>query len=426
MQIILAGLDHHTSPVEVREQLAFRPSQLGAAFEHLLHGPGAPLKEAVILSTCNRVEIYGVADDAARAEAAVIDFLHEFHQLPPGSVTPALYRLAGKEAVDHLFATACGLNSLVVGESQIQAQVRSAAEVAAGHNALGPVLHALFRQAVEVGKRARTETSIGRNATSISHAGVELAKRLLGGLGDAHVLLVGSGKISELAAKNLIDNGARSITLVNRTVESAQLLAEKWGGRALPFDALPAALAEADVVLSSTSAPSTIIHAEHARAALRDRRDRPLLLIDLAVPRDVDGDVALVPGAHVYDIDDLEQVVASNLQRRRGELGAVQCIVDEETARFMAWLASRSVVPTLNRLRAQADTISRAELDKAMRRLPALGEREREVVEALAAGIVNKLLHEPTVRLKHEAAQGNGLSYAEALQFLFGLDHHGA
>jgi glutamyl-tRNA reductase len=422
MQIIVVGLDHHTSPVEVRERLAFRPSQLATAFDRLLRGPDTRLAEAAILSTCNRVEIYGAAEDAVAARAYVVNFLHDFHGLPAGSVVDALYTHVDHGAVEHLFATACGLQSLVVGEPQIQAQVRAAAGDAAGHAALGPVLHALFRQAVEVGKRARTETGISRNAASISHAGVELARRLLGGLDKADVLLVGSGKVSELSAKNLVDNGARSITLVNRTVESAQRLAARWGGRALPFEMLPAALGEADVVISSTAAPHTVIHPEQVSAALSGRPSRPLLLIDLAVPRDVEAGVAEVEGAHVYDVDDLEQVVAGNIERRRAEFGAVERIVAEETNRFLHWLSARSVVPTLNRLREHADLIGRAELERALRRLPALGERDRAIVEALVAGVVNKILHQPTVRLKREAAEGDPEAYAAALQYLFGLD----
>jgi glutamyl-tRNA reductase len=422
MHIITVGLDHHTSPVEIREQLAFDPSYYPAAYERLLRGAGAPLREAVILSTCNRVEVYGVATDADAAQQAVCDFLHDFHDLPAGLLSPALYRLGNEEAISHLFATTCGLNSLIVGEPQIQGQVRAAAGVAAGLQATGPTLHALFRHALEVGKRARTETGISRSAVSISHAGVELARRLYGDLRVAKVLLVGSGEISELAAKNLIDNGASSITLVNRTMDNARVLAERWGGRALPFEALPEALCEADVVLSSTSAPHAIIHAEQVRNAIAERGGRPILLIDLAVPRDVESEVSLVAGAHVYDIDDLSDVVATNMERRREELGVVEALIAEETERFLNWVSTRAVVPTINRLREQAEGIGRGELERVMRRLPALGQREREAVESLATGIINKLLHEPTVRLKQEAVQGNALGYAEALQYLFGLD----
>jgi glutamyl-tRNA reductase len=422
MHILVVGLDHHTSPVAVRERLAFQPSHYEPAYQHLLESATTSVREAVILSTCNRVEVYAVSEESAVARLAIEDFLHTFHDLEPETVTDALYVYQDRDAVMHLFSTACGLNSLVVGEPQIQAQVRNAAGLAGGAQALGPVLHGLFRHALEVGKRARTETNISRNAASISHAGVELARRLLGDLRAAHVLLVGSGEMSELAAKNLIDNGARKVTLVNRTVEHAQLLAGQWGGTALPFDALADALHDADVVISSTAAPHTVIQVEHVRAALADRPGRPLLLIDLAVPRDVAAEVAEVTGAFVYDIDDLHEVVATNLMRRREEVIAVEKIVDLEAERYLSWLSTRAVVPTLNRLREHAELISRAEIDRAMRRLPGLDDREREVVASLAAGIVNKLLHQPTVRLKQEAVGGNGAAYAEALQFLFGLE----
>jgi glutamyl-tRNA reductase len=426
MHIFVVGLDHHTAPVEVRERLAFRPSQLAAAYDALLHNPVSPLREAALISTCNRVEVYGVADDAEEAATAVRQFLHTFHHLPPHSVDAALHSYVDAAAVQHLFGTASGIESLVIGEGQIQRQVREAAERAAAHRGLGPVLNTLFRRALEVGKRVRTETGIGRYAASISQAGVELARSVFGSLQTAHVLLVGSGKVSELAAKNLLDNGARTITLVNRTVEHAQALADQWGGRALPFESLQAAINEADIVLSSTAAPHTVIHAQHAQTALQVREGRSLVLIDLAVPRDVDVDVAHVPGVHVYDVDDLQAVVAVNLERRRGEIEAAQAIVDTETGEFMQWLGARMVVPTLNDLRSYAERIRQQEVAKALRRMGPLTERDQQIVEALSQSIVNKLLHQPTVRLKAQAADGMALHYAAALQELFGLEESDA
>jgi glutamyl-tRNA reductase len=345
MHIFVIGLDHHTSPVEMRERLAFRPSQLGPAFRGLRDDVG--LREAAILSTCNRVEVYGVADDPQIADF-VASFLHSFHNQTPHALDSALYIYTDEAAIQHLFATVSGVNSLVVGETQIQRQVREAAQTAGDYQALGPALNTLFRQALEVGKRVRTETGIGRHAASVSQAGVELARSFFGGLASAHVLLVGSGKVSELAAKNLLDNGAQTITLVNRTLEHACTLAQQWGGQALPFDQLQDAINSADVVISSTSAPHTIIHQQHVQTALAVRGDRPLVLIDLAVPRDVDEDVIDVPGVHLFNVDDLQGVVASNLDRRRGELEAVEAIVAAETAEFMGWLSARAVVPTLN------------------------------------------------------------------------------
>lgn len=407
----------------MRERLAFRPSQLASAFVGLLHDVG--LREAAILSTCNRVEVYGIADDPQVA-SFVASFLHTFHNQMPHTLDGALYTHLDEAAVRHLFATVSGVNSLVVGETQIQRQVREAAKAAGEHQALGPVLNTLFRQALEVGKRVRTETGIGRHAASVSQAGVELARSFFGGLGSAHVLLVGSGKVSELAAKNLLDNGAQRITLVNRTLEHACTLAQQWGGQALPFDQLQDALNSADVVISSTSAPHTIIHQQHAQTALAQRDGRPLVLIDLAVPRDIDEDVVEVPGVHLFNVDDLQGVVAANLNRRRGEMQAVESIIVAETSEFMGWLGARAVVPTLNELRAHAERIRQGEIAKALRRLGPLTERDREILETLSQGIVNKLLHQPTVRLKAHTNTSAGLAYASALQDLFGLENANA
>lgn len=422
MHILLVGINHQTSPVEVRERLAFRPSQLLAAYHALLHAPNALLREAAILSTCNRVEVYGVADDAHAADVAVRAFLHSFHDLLPGSCDEMLVTQRDAQAVQHLFGTASGINSLVVGEGQIQRQVREAAAHAAEHKALGPVLNTLFQRALETSKRVRTETAIGSHAASVSQAGVELARSVFGSLENAHVLLVGSGKVSELAAKNLIDNGARTITLVNRTLEHACSLAQQWDGHALPFEALQDAINAADVVISSTSAPHTVIHAQHARVAHQVRGGRPLIMIDLAVPRDIDTDVSDVRDTHVYDIDDLQRVVVANLQRRNGEVEAAQAIVDEEARAFLGWLQARAVVPTLNELRRHAEQIRCDETAKALKRMGPLSERDQQIIEAMSQGIVNKLLHQPTVRLKAQAADGTALPYASALQELFGLE----
>lgn len=422
MHILVVGLNHQTSPVEVRERLAFRPSQLEAAYQALRHALDAPLREVAILSTCNRVEVYGAADDPHAAGEAVRQFLHAFHHLPPHSCDDVLYTHIDAEAVRHLFGTASGINSLVVGESQIQRQVREAAAQAAKHQVLGPVLNTLFQRALEASKRVRTETAIGLHAASVSQAGVELARSAFGSLEQAHVLLVGSGKVSELAAKNLLDNGARTITLVNRTVEHAQDLADQWGGRALPFEALQDAINLADIVISSTSAPHTVIHVQHAINAFAVRGGRPLILIDLAVPRDIDTNVAEVPNTHVYDIDDLQRVVSKNLERRHGEIEAAEQIVDQETSEFMRWLGARTVVPMINELRAYAERIRRDETAKALRRMGAVTEREQQIIEAMSQGIINKLLHHPTVRLKAQAADGAALLYASALQELFGLE----
>lgn len=423
--IIVVGIDHHTAPVEVREQLALTTAQLPVVLARLIEGPDAPLREAVVLATCNRVEVYGAADaeDDHTLHALVeqvIGVLHAYHGLSSDAYASLFYHYHGAAAVAHLFAATAGLRSMVVGEAQIQGQVRAAQQAASEAGASGPVLQALFRHALETGKRIRTETGIDRNAVSVSQAGVALARQRLGSLAAARVLLVGSGKMSELAAKNLLDNGARSITLVNRSSERARQLAAVWGGVVRAFEDLPAALCEADVVISSTAAPHPVIQAAHVQAAVVGRQT-PLVLIDLAVPRDIAADVVDIAGAEVYNIDDLEQVVVTNVARRQGEIAAAQAIIAGEVVRFEGWLQARAVLPALTGLRAHAEAIRRDELAKALHRLGPLDDRERQIVEALSQSIVNKLLHQPTVRLKDEAARGNGGHYAQALQTLFGL-----
>jgi len=423
MYLFVLGIDHRSAPVEVRERVAFRPSQYGQALGALVGELG--LAEAALLSTCNRVEVYAVAADLEAAQA-VGEWLHAFHGLAPGTLDEQLVLHANAAAVEHLFAVTSGVNSLVVGESQIQRQVREAASLAGAHHSLGPVLNTLFRRALEVGKRARTETMIDRHAASVSQAGVELARRVFGGLDTANVLLVGSGKVSELAAKNLLDNGARAITLVNRTLEHACQLAQSWGGHALPFEDLQPALNGADIVITSTSAPHTVVHLYHVQLALAGREGRPLILIDLAVPRDVDDEVSALPGVHLYNVDDLQSVAADNMRRRSAEIEAVRAIIEAEAAEFLRWLGARAVVPTLTGLRAHAERIRQDEVAKALRRIGPLGERERSIVEALSLGIVNKLLHQPTVRLKQQSENGSGVEFASALRELFGLEQGNA
>ncbi len=429
MYLFVLGIDHRSAPVEVRERVAFRPSQYGEALGMLVGQLG--LAEAALLSTCNRVEIYGVAAEGPTdqpggprldAAHAVSEWLHAFHGLAPGALDEQLTLHTNLAAAEHLFAVTSGINSLVIGESQIQRQVREAAALAGAHHSLGPVLNTLFRRALEVGKRARSETMIDRHAASVSQAGVELARQVFGGLGAASVLLVGSGKVSELAAKNLLDNGARTITLVNRTLEHACQLAQSWGGSALPFEELQSALNGADIVITSTSAPHTVVHLHHAQLALAGRQGRPLILIDLAVPRDVDVEVGALPGVYLYNVDDLQSVAADNLRRRHAEVEAVRVIVAAEAAEFSRWLGARAVVPTLTGLRAHAERIRQDEVAKALRRIGPLGERERDIVEALSMGIINKLLHQPTVRLKQQSENGSGVEFASALRELFGLE----
>ncbi len=430
MNLFLAGLDHTTAPVEVRERLAFNPTDLPAALLQLTtRQDGKPplLAEAVILSTCNRVEIYGVAAEAATAHH-IVRFLADFHHLREEQFVHTLYFQTGEDVAQHLCATAAGLNSLVLGEAQIQGQVRTAYEQAKQTGTLGPVLSRLFRHAIAAGKHVRHVTSLGQGAASVSQAGVELARRRLGTLEGRSVLLVGSGEVSELAAQNLLANGARHLMIVNRTLTHAAALASRYSAQAFGFEELPYTLSVADIVISSTAAPVTIIYRAHIEHALRAKQERrghnhaEMLLIDLAVPRDISPDVAEVPGVHLCTVDDLHEVVQHTMEHRRTCLSEARDIVQREVATFAEWLRTQDALPTLSALRQQAEELRRHELDRALRHLMTLSPEQQHVIEAFSRSLVNKLLHTPTLRVKDAAAHGDGQRYAAMLSELFNLE----
>ncbi|NJO04979.1 MAG: glutamyl-tRNA reductase [Chloroflexaceae bacterium] len=390
------------------------------------------LTEAVILSTCNRVEVYGIIhDETALIEEAIIHFLAKYHNLAPDRFARALTFCYDEMAVEHLFETTAGLQSLVIGEAQIQGQVRKAFLLAQRVRSVGPILSRMFSRALTTGKRVRRETSLGAGAASVSQASIELAERRLGDLEGRKVLLVGSGKMSELAAQNLLAHGATDLIVINRTYERACELASRYAAAAYPFEALQDVLNEADIVISSTSAPHTVITAEHIATALGHRAHRgptdhtigasEMLLIDLAVPRDIDEQVAQVAGAHLYTIDDLQEVVGDTMARRGSEVACARTIVQQEVDEFNAWLRTQQVLPVLSSWRQHAEEMRDAELQRAMRRLSELSPEQQHIVEALSRSLVNKLLHMPTLRAKHAAAAGDGERYAEMLRDLWDM-----
>ncbi|MFQ6014560.1 MAG: glutamyl-tRNA reductase [Anaerolineae bacterium] len=428
MHIVVSGVSHKTAPVEVLEKLAFTTQGREEALAELVRedqNRGNPVAEGALLFTCNRVELYALVDDSEEGSERVGFFLSDFHGFDRGAFADYLYLYRDEAAVSHLFAVASGIDSLVVGEPQILGQVRDAFEEAASQGTIGRVLSALFRQALATGKRARTETGISQNAVSVSYAAVELARKIFGDLGSRQVLIIGAGETGELTAKTLMDNGAKGIIVANRTYDRALTLARRWGGRAWNFNRLPLALWQTDIVISSTGAPHPILRPDMVREAMRMRNNRPLFLIDIAVPRDIDPAVGAIDNVYLYDIDDLRAVVEANLQERQKEVGKVEAIVAEEAAKFMTWFHSLDVVPTISDLRRRAESIRRAELEKALRRLGDLSERERNIINALTLGIVNKILHEPTVRLKRQANERDGYRYREAIRELFALDGGG-
>ena len=416
--IVVVGLSHHTAPLPVREAMAFSREKLPEALEKLRAEAG--LEEAVILSTCNRVEIYGRGKDAGTIDA-VARFLAEYHGRPTSELLPHLYRLEGEDAVRHAFRVAASLDSMVLGEPQILGQVKAAYEAAAAATALGSVLNALRNRSVAAAKRARSETGIGHNAVSISFVAVELAKKIFGELRDRNVLLVGAGKMSELAARHLVRAGARASVLGGRRFERASELAAALGGRAAPFEALREELARAEIVISGTGAPGTVVERADVEAAQVARRHRPLFLIDIAVPRDIDPAAAKVPGVFLYDLDDLKAVADANLRERRKEAAAAEAIVEREIAEFMSWRKSLEVVPLLVELRQRGEEIRRHELEKARARLGSLTPEQEKAIDGLTSSIVNKILHPPTVHLKEIASNGHAPEHVGFIRKLLGL-----
>jgi glutamyl-tRNA reductase len=384
MHLVLVGTSHHHAPVEVRERVA-----LGREDAHAL---AAELGEAVVLSTCNRTELYVASPDADEAEARAAAALAD--------VEPALYRLRDRAAALHLFRVAAGLDSLVPGEGEILGQVRHAHE----NGTPGQLLDRVFRQALHAGRKVRAQTAIGESPASVSSAAAALAEQVFGDLAGSRILLVGTGKVGEQAARNLRTRGAEIVLAANSRTDRAELEAE---------------LARADVVVSSTSSPDHVLDASTVE---RVRRGRQLLLIDLAVPRDLDPAIHELDGCFLYDIDDLQAIVAETLAGRRGEAERAETIVVAEAEKFYEWHAALDVVPAIASLRARAEEIREAELRKAEALLGRLDEGQRNAVESLTAQIVNKLLHLPTVRMKQAAAAADGVIYADAVRHLFGLE----
>ena len=412
MKLALVGVSHHTASIELRERVAIDP-ETAATIARELARDGDGKHEAVVLSTCNRTELYVASPDHEAGEIADRALL-SLAGADADALAPVAYRLADESAALHLFRVAAGLDSLVPGEGEILGQVRDAYEAGAP----GPLLDRTFRMALHAGRRARLETAIGESPASVPAAAAALAQQVFEGLDGRRVVLVGAGRTSELTARNLRSRGATVTAVVNRTVERAERLAASLGARAVALDDVAHALGEADVVVSSTSAPGFVLAGEALAVALRARRGRPVLFVDLAVPRDVDPALASVDGCFVYDVDDLEAVVSASLEGRRAEAVHAERIVAAEAEQFRAWQASLAVVPAIASLRALAEEIRSAELARVEGKLP---ESERAVVDTVTAQIVNKLLHLPTIRMKEAAVTPDGLVYADVVRHLFGL-----
>ena len=420
MTIRLLGVNHRTAPIELRERLAIAPESLTEATRLLLGTPG--VREGMILSTCNRVELVTCHDQIS---PDVMDFLHRYFALDAELLRPHLYQYEDRDAVRHLFRVASSLDSMVVGEPQILGQVKEAFSAARSAGAVQSSLERLLQTTFTVAKRVRTETQIGGSSVSIASVAVDLAKRIFGSLEGKSVLLVGAGKMSELAARHLMEQGAGSILIANRTFERAVPLAQTFRGRAVRFEDLHAVADQADIVITSTGASQPIFRREHVQQFLHRRRNRPMFYIDIAVPRDVAPEVNRLEGAFVYDIDDLQSVAASHLNERSREAIQAEAIVQAEVERFASGQQSRIAVPAIVSLQQSMEEMRQAELRRMQSKLQSLSSEQRDAVEALTRGLINKVLHQPLQAMKTAAREGD-TRMVETVQQIFGLEMQGS
>ncbi|MCL6582905.1 MAG: glutamyl-tRNA reductase [bacterium] len=420
MEVIVFGLNHKTAPVEIREKLSFSKSQISYAHKECINSQ--IVQELMILSTCNRVELFAVVNSTEESVKALKEFLAKFHHISPQILDDVSYFYTQKEAIRHLFRVACSLDSMVIGEPQILGQLKEAYNQALEDRSIGSWLTELVERSFHVAKKIRTETGICKNAVSISFAAVELAKKIFDKIEGKSVLLVGAGEMSELAARHLLSNGVTNIYVANRTHERAEELARQFNGQVLPFASVKENLELMDIIITSTSAPHFLFNKEEVQKTLHRRKNRPLFFIDIAVPRNVDPAVSKCSDVYVYDIDDLQMVVNSNLLERQKEAKYAETIVERFVEQFWEKLNSRNVVPTIVELTQKFEAIRQQELKKAFSKLPNLSDAEREVISCLASAITKKMLHDPICLLKKKSNCSNTAYYIQAAKELFNLD----
>lgn len=418
-EVLAIGVSHKTAPVAVRERLALTPGRVAAFLRDARAVAG--VQEAVAISTCNRTEVYVVAGDPVEAESGLLAMLARTAEIRPTELAGSIYALRNCDAARHLYRVTSGLESMIVGEAEVQGQVKRAYEQALAARTTGPLTNHLFRAALATGKRVRSETRIGERRLSVSSVAAAIARERLDDLGARQVLLIGAGETSELAARALADHGVQAIFVANRRRDRALALAQRFGGDATSFDALPGELERADAVICTTASPHPILDAGELAAVMAARAGRPLLVLDLAVPRDVAPEVRDVPGVTLYDIDDLNAVVRRNRTVRQVEAQHAEGIVEEEIQRFAAWLGAREVMPTLAALRARGQAIAEQVVRENAGRWESASPRDRERIAALAQAVVNRLLHEPTVRMKRDADDRAHLRM-QVVRELFGLE----
>ena len=421
-ELLAIGASHKTATLALRERLALPEGRAASLLGELVRA--TEVHEAVAISTCNRTELYLVAADPVDAESLALSALSRQAGIRPTELLGNLYSLRGTEAVRHLFSVAAGLDSMIIGENEIQGQVRRAYELALVEGTTGPITNRLFRDALGAGKRARTETGISRSRISVPSVAVELAEQVLGDLGSRRVLVIGAGENGETTAQALAERGVHSIFVANRRHDRAIGLAARFGGEAVRFDDLPELLTQADIVVSCTASPHQIVGREELALVLQERAGRRLMMIDIAVPRDIDPSVRDLPGLTLYDMDDLQHAVARNMSGREAEAVKAGRLVELEVERFSRWLGSLEIVPTIAALRERGDDIVAQVLRENSERWESVSENDRKRLEVMARAVVSRLLHEPTLRLK-DSDGDRAYVYVDALRELFGLDETG-
>ncbi len=420
MKLWVTGLNHRTAPVSVRERLAFGPADLETALAALKSRPG--VVEGMILSTCNRVEVAVTAEDNVDPPAFIESFLADAKRLDPKGLQEYLYSFEGREAIRHLFRVAASLDSMVIGEPQILGQLKSAYSLAKNQGAVNGLLDTVVTRAFGVAKRVRTETDIGVSAVSVSYAAVELAREIFGSLKNQRVMLIGAGKMSELAARHLLRSGVQQIYVTNRTDTRAKQVSDLVRGTIVPYDQFRTRLKEIDIVITSSGAPDYILHKDEMKKIIEARKNRPMFLIDIAVPRNIEPAVNELDNIFLYDIDDLQRVVDENLKGRMDQAAEADKIVTEEVDRLETWMRTRQVGPVIISLQEQFEHIRQAEIDRVRGKLGPLTSQQEQAIEMLTRGIVNKIAHGPITQLRKHAGSDNGSAVLDAIRKVFRLE----
>ena len=414
MALTLVGVSHATADIDVRERLAHAPHEIPATLAAVRGETGA--REGILLSTCNRTEIYLVEGERDATDGVWTALSKRLGR----DASPYGYVRREREVVKHLFRVASGLDSMILGETQIQAQVRDAWQIGRAHSSAA--LNRLFQSALLVAGRVRSETAIGHGAASVSSAAVQLAKKIFGSLNGRRAMILGAGEMAELALECLVAQGVRTAIVANRTYERGSEMAARHGATALHYDECWPRLADVDVMLCSTAAPHAVVTPDHIAPTLAQRGDRPLCILDIALPRDVDPAVGTLENVYLYDLDDLRQLVAATVDHRRSEVPTAERLIEEEVESYWSWLAGLATVPVLTEFRARMDDVRDREVTRLLHRLEHLPESDRETIEHFSRALMNKFMHEPSVRLRAAAANGHGLGIVDAVRYLFALE----